>query len=147
MGRYFPYRIHPLSVREVTIQPPDTNLEVLIQNPVKPLHDPYECLWKFGGFPEPFLRQSSRFHNRWMKLRFQQLFREDIRDLSSIRELDQMEVLAYTLQQQTGQPLNYSSLSKKIRVSDQTIRRWMCFILFSFALKFLRGQKIFQGLC
>lgn len=131
MGRYFPYRIHPLSVREVTIQPPDTNLEVLIQNPVKPLHDPYECLWKFGGFPEPFLRQSSRFHNRWMKLRFQQLFREDIRDLSSIRELDQMEVLAYTLQQQTGQPLNYSSLSKKIRVSDQTIRRWMD-VLYSF---------------
>jgi uncharacterized protein len=125
MGRYFPYRIHPLSVREVTIQPPNTNLEVPIQNPVKPPHDLYECLWKFGGFPEPFLRQSSRFHNRWTQLRFQQLFREDIRDLSSIRELDQMEVLAHTLQQQTGQLLNYSSLSKKIRVSDQTIRRWM----------------------
>jgi predicted AAA+ superfamily ATPase len=36
-----------------------------------------------------------------------------------------MEVLAYTLQQQAGQLLNYSSLSKKIRVSDQTIRRWI----------------------
>ena len=83
------------------------------------------ALWQFGGFPEPLLRQNLRFHRRWTQLRFQQLFREDIRDLSAIRELDQMEVLAYTLQRQTGQLVNYTSLGKKIRVADQTIRRWI----------------------
>ena len=125
MGRYFPYRIHPLSLREVTAQPPNANLVLPIQNPVKPSKNLYESLWQFGGFPEPFLRQSLRFHRRWAQLRFQQLFREDIRDLNAIKELDQMEVLAYTLQQQTGQLVNYSRLARKIRVSDQTIRRWM----------------------
>jgi uncharacterized protein len=125
MGRHLPYRIHPLSVREATIQPLDINPTIPIQNPVKLPQEIYESLWRFGGFPEPFLRQSTRFHRRWAQLRFQQLFREDIRDASSVRELDQMEILAYTLQQQTGQLVNYSSLSKKIRVSDQTIRRWM----------------------
>ena len=137
MGRYFPYRIHPLSIREATNQTPNTNLETPIQDPVKPPQEIYEALWRFGGFPEPFLRQSERFHTRWILLRSQQLFREDIRDLSSIKELDQMEVLAYTLQKQTGQLLNYTSLSKKIRVSDTTIRRWMSILdsfFFSFSL-------------
>ena len=128
MGRYFPYRIHPLSLREVTVQPPSMNLENPIQNPVKPPEGLYEALWKFGGFPEPFLRQSSRFHRRWMQLRFQQLLREEVRDLSTVRELDQMEILAYTLQKQAGKLVNHSSLSKKIRVSDQTIRRWMAIL-------------------
>ncbi|MEL6607035.1 MAG: ATP-binding protein [Bacteroidota bacterium] len=125
MGRYFPYRIHPLSVREATTKSTDGQLEKAIQAPNKPDEELYEALWKFGGFPEPFIRQNARFHKQWMGLRFQQLFREDIRDLSAIREIDQMELLAYTLQQQTGQLVNYSSLAKKIRVADQTIRRWI----------------------
>lgn len=128
MGRYFPYRVHPLSVREATTQPADMQLEEAIQTPIKPDNDLYEALWQFGGFPEPFLRQSARFHKQWTGLRFQQLFREDIRDLSAIREIDQMELLAYTLQQQTGQLVNYSSLAKKIRVADQTIRRWIAIL-------------------
>ena len=125
MGRYFPYRVHPLSVREVTTQPMEGQLGEPIQTPVQPSDELYKALWLFGGFPAPFLRQSTRFHKQWTGLRFQQLFREDIRDLRAIRAIDQMELLAYTLQQQTGQLLNYASLSKKIRVADQTIRRWV----------------------
>ena len=34
-------------------------------------------------------------------------------------------MLAVFLQQQTGQLVEYSSLAKKIRVSDQTIQRWI----------------------
>ncbi len=128
MGRYFPYRIHPLSLREITMQPPEINLACFVQNPVKPPNDLYEALWKFGGFPEPFLRQNLRFHRRWTQLRFQQLFREDIRDLNAVRELDQIEVLAHTLQRQAGQLVNYSNLSQKIRVADQTIRRWVAIL-------------------
>ena len=125
MGRYFPYRIHPLSVGEATLPTANIHTETLIQDPVKPPKDTYESLWQFGGFPEPFLRQNKRFHTRWMKLRAQQLFQEDIRDTSSVEELDQMEVLAHTLLQQTGQLLNYTSLAKKMRASDKTIRRWI----------------------
>lgn len=148
MGRYFPYRIHPLSVREATLQPPNTNLGIPIQNPVKPTQDIYESLWKFGGFPEPFLRQSNRFHTRWMKLRSQQLFREDIRDLSAIKEVDQMEVLAYTLQQQTGQLLNYTSLAKKYVSQIEPFADGLLYsILFSFALPFRHGQAMCQDLC
>ncbi|MEL6152613.1 MAG: AAA family ATPase, partial [Bacteroidota bacterium] len=58
MGRYFPYRIHPLSLREVIQQPPTINLTLPIQNPMKPPKDLYMALWQFGGFPEPLLRQN-----------------------------------------------------------------------------------------
>ena len=44
MGRYFPYRIHPLSVREATLQPLGTNRMDPIQNPVKPPRDIYLSL-------------------------------------------------------------------------------------------------------
>ena len=39
-----------------------------------------------------------------------------------------MEVLAHTLQQQTGQLLNYTSLAKKMRASDKTIRKWIAIL-------------------
>ncbi len=125
MGRYFPYRIHPLSVSEVNTSNRKIHINHLLQDPMDPSHDVYDTLWRFGGFPEPFLRQNQRFHTRWNNLRTQQLFREDIRETNDIKSINQLEVLAYTLQQQTGQLVNYTSLSRKIRVSDKTIQRWI----------------------
>ena len=52
---------------------------------------------EFGGFPEPFLKAEQRFYNRWRKLRTEQLLREDLRDLTRIQELDQVETLAAIL--------------------------------------------------
>ena len=122
MGRYFPYRLHPFSVREI-IDPHIHDQE--IQTP-KPLDaDSFSSLFTFGGFPEPFLKSDRRFYNRWRKLRQQQLFYEDIRDFTQIQEIHQLELMAEILQHQTGQLLNYSTLSKKIRVSVDTIRRWL----------------------
>ena len=122
MGRYFLYRIHPLSVAELI----RTNI------PAKPISMPkkigqnlFESLLEFGGFPEPFIKQTKQFYNRWQNLRRQQMIKEDIRDLSQIHEIGQLELLSFTLQHQAGQLLNYSNLAKKIRVSDQTIRRWI----------------------
>ena len=53
------------------------------------------------------------------------MIREDIRDISQIQEIDQLEMLSVILAEQVGQLMNYSSLRRKIRVSDQTIRRWL----------------------
>ena len=122
MGRYFLYNVHPLSVAELLkTEVPKNDVSM----PKEIREEALDILLKFGGFPEPFLKQSDRFSNRWQKLRRQQMIREDIRDLSQIQEIDQLEMLSFVLQEQAGQMLNYSSLSKKIRVSDQTIRRWI----------------------
>jgi predicted AAA+ superfamily ATPase len=82
-------------------------------------------LMEFGGFPEPFLAGDRRFFNRWKKLRFEQLLREDVRDLSRINELGQMEQLALMLAERAGGIINYSNLAADINTSVDTVTRWM----------------------
>ena len=121
MGRYFLYHIHPLSVAELL----DTSIpKNLFRTPQKIDDSIWDNLLKFGGYPEPFIKQNQQFYNRWQILRQEQWLREDIRSLSQVQDLAQMEVLALYVKQQTGQLINYSNLANRIRVSDQTIRRW-----------------------
>lgn len=122
MGRYFNYRIHPLSVGEL-LNPHYP--ESLYRMPQSIPADLWENLFRFGGFPEPFVKQEEAFHRLWQKLREEQTLREDIRDLAHVRELQPLETLAYLLKHQVGQLVEYSSLSKKNQASDQSIRRWM----------------------
>ena len=123
MGRYFLYRFHPLSIAEVGR--PTLSTDTLYAAPVAISEGQFDALWQFGGYPDPFLKANERFFNWWISLRLQQLFQEDIRNLTRIQELQQLEVLAKLLQLQVGQQTNYDSLSKKVRVSDKTIRSWL----------------------
>jgi len=122
MGRYFPYHLHQLSLAElnrITIS------EKEISSPFQCKNQDFEKLLKNGGFPEPFIKNDPRFLNRWKSLRQEQLIREDIRDLSRIQELGQIELLAEILKHQAGQLTNYSNLANKVNVSSATIHRWI----------------------
>jgi predicted AAA+ superfamily ATPase len=122
MGRYLLYRLHPLSVREVV----DPSLPAQeIQQPKKIAVNDYETLLMYGGFPEPYIKRSKAFFNQWKKLRLEQLFREDLRDLSRIQEISQIQLLAEILQEEASHSLNYSSLAAKIKVSSPTLQRWI----------------------
>ncbi len=123
MGRYFTYRLHPLSVREVMGVTPAEDTD--IQMPQALTNEDFEALLTWGGFPEPYLKRDRRFFNRWSKLREQQLFQEDIRELTQVQELGQLEMLAVLLKRQAGQLTSYSNLARKIRVSVDSIRRWI----------------------
>ena len=122
MGRYFLYRMHPLSIAELlSADLPDAELRT--PNSIGP--EAFQQLLQFGGFPEPFLKGTARFYNRWKRLRVEQLFREDLRDLTRIHEAGQIEVLAQLLANQTGQLVNYSSLASEVNVAVDTVRRWV----------------------
>lgn len=123
MGRYFPYRMHPLSVAELV----DTGIreDPILCQPRRMDDGAFEALVRFGGFPEPFLRQEQRFSNRWRRLRSQQLFKEDLRDLTRINELDVVESLAEILRRRSGQLTSYSSLARSVNASVDSIRRWL----------------------
>lgn len=123
MGRYFYYRIHPISVGEIaSVDVLDSELN---QMPKSIPQEDWEALLEFGGFPEPFVQRSKSFSKRLQKMRMDQLFQEDIRDGTRIQEISQMELLAQLLQRQAAQALDYLSLAKKIRVSSDTVRRWI----------------------
>ena len=124
MGRYFPFRFHPLSVAEL-IQTGVNTTQEYWQIPKAISHEQFETLWKFGGYPDPFLKQSESFSLRWQKLRQQQIFDEDIRDLTRIQDIDRIELLAEKLKSSVGSLVSYQSLATHLRVSDKTIRNWL----------------------
>lgn len=121
MGRYFQCRIHPLSVRERLIPNISKNI---VSAPKEISSADFQTLYRFGGFPNPFLQASTKYSIRWQTLRNQQLFHEDIRSLSQIHEIAQLEILADLLKFQTGQLLNRSNLANKIQVTVQTVSSW-----------------------
>lgn len=120
MGRYFLYRVHPLSIAEKGIR----SLE-LFQPPTLVTKEELANLLHFGGFPEPLSKANDRFLNQWQHLRRQQLIYEDIRSLEAIQNLSLLDLLATLLQHQAGQLINYSVLATKVRVSVPTIQRWI----------------------
>ncbi|MCD6413790.1 MAG: ATP-binding protein [Elusimicrobia bacterium] len=122
MGRYFLYRMHPVSVGEIIYKSFPRNK---IRKPAKISNGEYETLLSYGGFPEPFIRKNKRFYNKWKYLRKQLLFREDIRDLTRIQEISQVQVLAELILLQAAQICNYVSFARKIRASENSIRKWI----------------------
>jgi uncharacterized protein len=122
MGRYFLYRIHPFSVAELANPHP---AQYDIQPPQRISESSFQALWNFGGFPQPYIKQDKKFHLRWKKLRDQQIFQEDLRDLTHIHEISRMKLLAELLRLQVGQLINRNNLANKINVSVNTVSHWI----------------------
>ena len=124
MGRYFHYRMHPLSVAELL----DTSLpeeSTLLRRPRALPDTDWQALWDHGGFPEPFLQCKQAFSRRWRDSRTQQLLREDIRDLTLVREVSQIGLLAERLLHRSGSSIVMSSLAGDLQVAPDTIKAWL----------------------
>lgn len=124
MGRYFPFRFHPLSVSELTHEEFSIETDIL-PKPKKIDADAFQSLWKFGGYPDPFLKQNTAYHRRWQKLRAHQLFQEDIRDLTRIQDIVRLELLAEYMKQNASKQVTFNNLAKQLRVTDKTVREWL----------------------
>ena len=122
MGRYFPYRIHPLSVAELLGG--DVGEEP-VRAPRPLAEEEWRALWTHGGFPEPFARREMAFTRRWRTLRYSQLLKRDVLDVCHVQELGQMEVLAKILAARSGDQIVMSSLASEVRVSENTVREWI----------------------
>lgn len=122
MGRYFQYRMHPLSVGELLHSQPSKKV---LREPKKLSATKLNELMEFGGFPKPFLSKDKKFVSRWQDLRHQQLINQDLRDISDVKMTSKIEVLIQLISSQSGQLFNYSNTATKIRVSNFTVRHWM----------------------
>jgi len=135
MGRYFLYHMHPFSVAE-TLTRDLPGIQRVVRSPRKIRPTDFDALWKHGGYPEPFLKRDARFSRRWQTLRLEQLVREDIRVLTQIQHLDQLELLVKLLTERSAHQLVYGNLAKHVRISIDTARRWID-LLVSLHLGFL----------
>jgi len=113
-GRFFQYRLHPLDLKEIhQILQPESMQEVL------------EQLMELGGFPEPFLKGSKTFYNKWKRSHLDIIIRQDLIDLENVREINSVETLIQLLRKRVGSPLSYSSIARDLNCSDKTVKKWM----------------------
>jgi len=82
-------------------------------------------LLKFGGFPEPFLRGTEKFHRRWQNNYRNLLTKEDVRDLSRIADIKGLETLVEILPAKVGSQVSIPSLSEDLGKKYDTIKNWI----------------------
>ncbi len=110
-GRYFHFRLNPISVKEL-----------------KGTGKPYEILSqlnRLGGFPEPFLSGSDEEAARWRNQYYTDLIREDILEFSRIQEVRAIRLLLEMLRERVGSPLSYTSLAGDLQIAPNTVRKYV----------------------
>lgn len=112
-GRFFAYRLHPISVKEwcdTTGAEPGPALRRLIER---------------GGFPEACLAEDDVDAERWRSLYLDRMVRDDILEFSRIKEVSTMRVLVEMLRDRVGSPLSAASLARDLGVSHGTVTSYL----------------------
>lgn len=130
LGRYRHFRLHPFSLAEVSGRASESDVERLL---------------KFGGFPEPLVKGSETGHRIWQRDRSTKIVREDLRDLTSLRDVGSVELLARLLPDRVGSPLSYRSLQEDLQVSQPTVENWvqmLCRLYYCFSVSPYGAPKV-----
>jgi hypothetical protein len=141
-GRYYLFHLWPFTVGECCHEK-NRSMDEFLQDPLKieiPQNVQHNELWEqiseLSGFPEPFLSSQKSTWRRWSRIYSQQLIREDIRNFSQVKSIDDLENLYLLLPDKIGSPLSVTSLAQDLRVSYNTVNQWIAlferfYILFS----------------
>ncbi|MFW6159710.1 MAG: ATP-binding protein [Acidobacteriota bacterium] len=129
-GRYYLFHLWPFTLAELGGSNKD--FKEFLRNPLdlhidtnKELKDLWSRLSELSGFPEPFLINKTTSYRRWSNTYSNQLIREDIRDLTAVKSINELETLYYLLPSKVGNPLSIPSIASDLRVSYNSIRNWL----------------------
>jgi uncharacterized protein len=120
MGRYLPYRMHPLSVAESA-----TSIEPDAAFKSHSINIPWKDLLHLSGFPEPHFGSSEQKAKRWSRLRLDRLIYEDVRDLHAIHDVQALRVLCELLPERVGSLLSINSLREDMGAAYGTVYNWL----------------------
>ena len=112
-GRYFSFRLHPVSVREWCTQQavePAVALDHLLAR---------------GGFPEPCLAADLIQADRWRAQYFTDLIREDVLEFSRLHEINTMRLFVELLRERVGSPLSLASIARDLAIAPVTLKRYL----------------------
>ena len=97
----------------------------------------------YSGFPEPLYAAKMDKLRRWRRSRRDLVLREDLRDLSRIRELGLVDHLVELLPVRIGSPVSINALREELGVAFDTVKNWiavLCRLYFLFELKPWSGK-------
>ena len=112
-GRYFHFRLHPIDLKEALRHTDLSRDEV------------FDRLMRVGGFPEPFLRGSRPWYNRWKRTHVDAILKDDLLTLSAVRDVQSIETLIELLRSRVGSPVSANSLARDLQKTRNTVRHWL----------------------
>lgn len=112
-GRYFAWRLHPISVKEL-----ETYGGMSAQAAL-------DHLMIRGGFPEPCLASDAIAADRWRQQYFTDLVREDVLEFSRIYEVAAMRTFVEMLRDRVGSTLSLASIARDLQVSQPTVKKYL----------------------
>ena len=148
-GRDHYYRLHPFSLAEIE----GISYKSSVSDEISPGKDFYQetlnTLDSFGGFPEPVTKQNKRHLRRWHNEKIERMFREDILDVESIRDIGSMKLLGDILPSKVGALLSLNTIREDLEVSHRAVTHWMDileafyyhFRIYPFSAKKIRSLK------
>lgn len=129
-GRYLLFHLWPLTIAELGRR--NRNMTHFLADPLQ--IDMADCvelqgIWKnlaeCSGFPEPCLTGKKTAYRRWSNTYSRQLIREDIRDLTDIKLIADLETLYFLLPSRVGSPLSIPSLASDLKVTYNSVQSWL----------------------
>ena len=112
-GRHFQFRLHPVDLKEALAFSDLDKDEIFAR------------LMSVGGFPEPFLKATRRYYNRWKRSHIDLILKEDLLTLSAVRDIQSIETLIELLRSRVGSPVSSNSLARDLQKSPNTIQHWL----------------------
>ena len=109
-GRYFRHRLLPFTPSELSTHSISHNLDRFIER---------------GGFPEPFLADSTTDSARWRLQYIDGLIREDIIDFQQLSNLRTIKLVLELLRSQVGSPVSLTSIAEDVGVSPNTVKKYL----------------------
>jgi predicted AAA+ superfamily ATPase len=132
LGRYEGCRLHPFTVGELlrggrqevpTAAELGAQLDALV--PTTGASEALAAVERFTGFPEPLFAGRDAALVRWRRTRQALVVREDLRDLTRIREIGLVEQLMEILPERVGSPLSVNALREDLGVAFDTVKGWL----------------------
>lgn len=131
-GRYFTFHLYPLGLWElspigdatvVSSQASTFILEQMNRNPVA--SETLTQLLEFGGFPDPFLQQSSAYYATWKRDYMDVVIKEDIGSLTRIIDKENLHDVYNLLPDLAGSPISESSIASHLQLTSPTIKNYL----------------------
>lgn len=129
-GRYFLFHLWPFTIAEMGKR--NATIESFLNKPLQMnmgesnvLRETWNRLSELSGFPEPYLTNKLTAYRRWSNTYSQQLIREDIRDMTDVKAIHDMETLYTLLPSKVGGPISIPSFVRDLKVSYNTIQNWL----------------------
>lgn len=132
LGRYVLDRLHPFTVGELLangrqqVLTPDA-LDRALSAPaaVTGAADALEQIERFTGFPEPLFAGRMEKLRMWRRSRRDLVLREDLRDLTRIREIGLIDHMVELLPERVGSPLSVNALREDLGIAFDTAKGWL----------------------